>query len=207
MSELGKDSGDPRAKQVRAEAGRAYGSHVMKKVSRPARRFLWITILPGYDEEIEVDLDTRKGDEMPDDVRGVRVFEYTCGLIKAVNSVAGNHSGMTLYLDGFPNAHLSVANTRFKFDPALENGPVAEIRFRGFGTRYGEFEHGRTDEFVTLIFKDEAQMRSSVVAVAATPAPETSIDLPMMSSLPQSGFDLWPVAAGALIAFGIASGS
>jgi len=116
----------------------------------------------------QVRLSTVNGQTVPDDAFGQREFKYRCGLIKAINVLAGSRSRVTLYLDGFSNVAIDIGNTEFVFDDQLEE-PVAEITFSGECTRYGVMPSGRTDNFVTMIFKDKEQMMEYFVATVSHP--------------------------------------
>jgi hypothetical protein len=108
---------------------------------------------------------------------------------------------MTLYLDGFPNTLLDVVNTAFEFDSELEDGPVAEILYGGTCTKRGYIRNNNyygSSFYVSLIFRDEAQMRECVVATATVPDPEKETVYRSSSSSSSSG-GAWPFAIGYML--------
>jgi len=185
--------GNPRAHQIRA----SYRGH--KEVPRSAffGQIRWT-------EQVSCQLDTANGDEVPaDDIEARRTYKYTCGLIKAINVLSGSKSVFTLYVDGFSNVDLSIGNTKFEFDPDLEE-PTVTLTFTSVGTRH-EATH-RTDDFAVLTFRDQAQMREYVLAVTTTPDPEKIRRGGYHSySSPSNGdCGLWPLAAGVAVGVGFA---
>lgn len=190
--------GDPRDCQIEASFSGGY----TKEVEVPEKRILGFTVREAGKKKVTVygNFSTDEGDIVPDDVGAHRKFKYRCGLIKAINVFSGSKSKVTMYLDGFPNVILDVGNTEFKFDPQLENGPVAEIVYRGHCTRRGKMEYGRTDTFASLIFKDQSQMKEFVVATTTTPDPEQkTVYRSSGYRSSDSSSSLWPLAAGVLL--------
>ena len=190
--------GDPRDCQIKAE----FSGRQTKEVDVPEKRILGFLVREAGKEKVVIHgyFSTEKNDVIPDDLEAQRKFKHRCGLIKAINVFSGSKSRMTMYLDGFPNVVLDVANTKFEFDPQLEDGPVAEITYGGFCTRRGEMKYGRRDSFVSLIFKNQDQMKEFVVATTTTPDPEqgaTSRSSGHNSS--NSDSSLWPLAAGIVL--------
>ncbi len=193
--------GDPQDCQVEA----SFSGWYAKKVKVPEKRILGFLVQrAGEDTEtVYGDFSTDRGEVVPDYLAADRKFKYRCGLIKAINVLSGSASMMTLYLDGFPNVLLNVANTEFGFDLRLENGPVAEIVYGGHCTRRGKMLHGRKDSFVSLIFKDQEQMREFVVATTTTPDPEQKTVYRSSGRRASGGSLLWPLAAGVLIGMSV----
>lgn len=181
--------GNPRANQVSAR----YSTYVKK----PDTILFFIPV----EREVYTTFDTKNGDEVPDDVKAKRTFLFTCGLIKAINVLAGTKSVMTLYLDGFSNVDLTIGNTAFEFDPELEE-PTATLLFESEGKRFEQTS--RTDKFVTMTFRDREQMQEYVIATTTEPDPKK---VTRYRSRNSSGMDsgssaLWPLAVG--IGVGIA---
>lgn len=179
------------------------GGSYTKKVEVPEKRVFGFVVRKSSKKDVRVHLN--EGDMVPDDVEARRNFKYRCGLIKVINVFFGNESTMTIYLDGFRNIILDVRNTEFKFDPQLENGPVAEIFFQELCTRRGEISEGGTETFFAfLIFKDQDQMREFVVATTTTPDPEQKMVYHSSSYRNSRGSSsLWPLAAGVLLGVAI----
>ncbi|MDO8496026.1 MAG: hypothetical protein Q7S43_01070 [bacterium] len=194
--------GDPRDCQVEA----SFSGEYIKEVEVPEKRVLGFIVRDAGRKKVTTygNLSTDKGDIVPDDVEAHRKFKYRCGLIKAINVFSGSKSTVTMYLDGFPNVILDVGNTEFKFDPQLENGPVAEIIYRGHCTRRGKMLYGRNDTFASLIFKDQNQMKEFIVATTTTPDPEQkTVYRSSGHRSSDSGSSLWPLAAGVLLGVAI----
>ena len=197
--------GDPRDCQV----GASFSGDFIKEVEVPEKRILGFVVRRASRKQvlIHVNLSMDRGDAVPDDVEADREFRYRCGLIKAVNVFSGDKSTMTMYLDGFPNVIIDVGNTEFRFDPQLENGPVAEILYRGRCTRRGKMPYGRINIFASLVFKDQTQMEKFVVATTTTPDPEQKQKMERHSGSSYrssgSGSPFWPLAAGVLLGVAI----
>lgn len=201
----GSKWGNPRDNQIEATV---YGPY-NETITIPEVRFLGFAIRKERHEEVAKyqDRSTVQGDEIPDDISASRKFKFRCGLIKAINSFSGDHSGMTLYLDGFPNVFLGIGNIEFQFDPELTEEPIAEIIFSGHGTRKGKFERGRKDEYAFLIFKDRDQMRQFVIATHSGSNPGQVHQSGSLGSDcgRNRGDDMWPLAAVAGLAIGMAA--
>ncbi|OGY91076.1 MAG: hypothetical protein A3B31_01485 [Candidatus Komeilibacteria bacterium RIFCSPLOWO2_01_FULL_53_11] len=203
MSENSK-WGDPREHQVEAFTTGRY----KKEVDVPEKRFLGMVVRRAGKETVEAwgTHSTLDGAVFPDDVEVTRKFKHRCGLIKAVNVLSGSKSTMTLYLDGFHNVILGVENTEFKFDPQLENGPVADILYEEDCTRRGKMKSGRQDVFAAMIFKDQNQMREFVIATTTAPDPEQKTEYHarhVHHGSSDSVSSVWPLAAGVLLGVAI----
>lgn len=189
------------------QVGATFSGMRTKEIVVPEKRILGFVVRKAGTKKLTEygHVSTYDGDVVPDDVEAMRKFKHRCGLIKTINVFSGEKSMMTIYLDGFPNVILDVGNTQFKFDPQLENGPTAEITYRGLCTRYGQMSQGRKDMFATLVFKNQEQMKEFVVATTTTPDPKEKIQY--RSSSPgyhnSSSSSLWPLAAGVLLGVAI----
>ncbi|HEY4497552.1 MAG TPA: hypothetical protein VJC20_02250 [Candidatus Paceibacterota bacterium] len=127
-------------------------ARVYQYVSKKNRGFWWQKI-----EKSElVDLDTDRGEVVPDEMVAHRTFIAEANLIMCV--LAGNSA--IFILDGYQNVRIDPANSKFYFDSSLDT-PTSTVRFHGACTADGSMEI-RTDDFVTATFKDVAQLKSYI---------------------------------------------
>ena len=146
--------------------------------------------------ELPEKFDTANGDQVPDDVEATRTYLFRCGLIKAIN-VLSTRSRFILYLDGYRNMDVSTGQIRLKFDDGLDDGPVAEICISAECTRYGEMFWNKEHHYVNLIFKDEDQMRATLIAVPVNSTPDSDPEYSSSTRKSSGDCSAWPLVAAA----------
>lgn len=191
----GSEWGNPRSNQIKA----SYYGDAIKQAELPAWRIGGWTIRKARTRSTAEQrrISTELGDTVPDDVSAEREFTFTCGLMRAITLLMPTHSDVQLYLDGYVHDRVHSSSVKFLIDSVVEE-PTAELWFEGYGPRYGTLHRYKVLQ-ATLRFKDEAQMKERVMAVALAVPPKP--DTVVVRRHVESGGSGWllPFAAGAFV--------
>lgn len=196
--------GNPQDNQIKA----SFSGDLEEEVTVSRVSLLGITLRKAGKRKVKKysKLSTEAGDTVPDGLEAWRTFKHRCGLIRAISVLSGSKSTVTIYLDGFTNLIIDIEKTEFKFDPELEDGPVAEIIYEARCTRHGNTKGNQKYLLVSLIFTSQEQMKDFVIATTTMPDPQGPT-----SSSPRRSYgggddsSLLPVAAAFVIGSAISS--
>lgn len=149
-------------------------------------------------------LSTEKGDQIDDDFDGAeREFSHKCGLVQMVLLMAES-AKMVLIFDGYSQEQLPCGRVYLNINPAdeeLKEQPVASIRFKGRGPRYGRL-YAYEVISVKLWFSSRAQIKEYLTIAVPSPKPKTVKETKIVH---QDDDSIVPFLAGAAVGAMIAS--